>query len=630
MTPQNASSEEFVDLIHDLAEGRISPQQADRLDEFLCADPIYCRHYVDFMAMVVGLSWIEDEENEQADWMREGQSPNNVASWAVDLKSEIHESQSLEPVSEASFPMPEPIPVPHFSLGNVLHGTVGFFSQEIPFSLLMATIVSGLGLWAASLIYVTHHKQIADSSSVSKPTPSAAKTDIEFIGRVTGMADVQWADDQTVTVHGANVPMGRKYAMASGLMEITYDTGAKVILQGPVTYEANSRDGGYLSLGKLTAKLEKKTEDGRRKTEDSNLSSLSTIHNPLFTVKTPTAIVTDLGTEFGVEVSKEGNTTSHVYLGSVEMRAVAADGKAEDKAEVLHENQSARVEKNSGKQGGGNRVTVIVSPSNPVDFVRDVPRLTIKKLDLVDVVAGGNGFSGRRNGGIDPTTGRAINTRPEQMEMWFKGDQTYHRVDSLPLVDGVFIPNSQMDRVQVDSAGHVFTEFPKTDNMTACYIWAGGFVDNKYPHMTVLEGIDYGTPGHGALFLHANKGITFKLDAIRAANPGCSIKGFLAVAGNSETGSEESEPALADVWVLVDGEVRYRRREINRYNRAFSIAVPIGPSEHFLTLAATDGGNGFKYDWIVFGDPRLELAFIGQKPQAEVPRPMAAEKGDHP
>ena len=29
-------------------------------------------------------------------------------------------------------------------------------------------------------------------------------------------------------------------------MEITYDTGAKVILQGPVTYEVESHDGGFL------------------------------------------------------------------------------------------------------------------------------------------------------------------------------------------------------------------------------------------------------------------------------------------------------------------------------------------------------------------------------------------------
>ena len=45
-------------------------------------------------------------------------------------------------------------------------------------------------------------------------------------------------------------------------MEITYDTGAKVILQGPVTYEVES-NGGYLAVGKLTGKLEKKVASGQ-------------------------------------------------------------------------------------------------------------------------------------------------------------------------------------------------------------------------------------------------------------------------------------------------------------------------------------------------------------------------------
>ena len=65
---------------------------------------------------------------------------------------------------------------------------------------------------------------------------------------------------------GNHVALGDKLALASGLMEITYDTGAKVILQGPVTYEVES-NGGYLAVGKLTGKFEKKAEGGRRKAE---------------------------------------------------------------------------------------------------------------------------------------------------------------------------------------------------------------------------------------------------------------------------------------------------------------------------------------------------------------------------
>ena len=53
---------------------------------------------------------------------------------------------------------------------------------------------------------------------------------------------------------------------------------------------------------------------------------------------------------------------------------------------------------------------------------------------------------------------------------------------------------------------------------------------------------------------------------------------------------------------------RFQRREINRSNGAFSVLVPIGKNDRFLTLAATDGGDGNDWDWIMFGDPRLELS----------------------
>jgi hypothetical protein len=63
----------------------------------------------------------------------------------------------------------------------------------------------------------------------------------------------------------------------------------------------------------------------------------------------------------------------------------------------------------------------------------------------------------------------------------------------------------------------------------------------------------------------------------------------------------------ADLWVLVDGQVRFRRREISGLNGAFSIVVPLGDSERFLTLATTDGGNGIGWDQVLYGDPELEL-----------------------
>ena len=72
--------------------------------------------------------------------------------------------------------------------------------------------------------------------------------------------------------------LGDKFALASGLMEITYDTGAKVILQGPVTYEVES-NGGYLSVGKLTGKLEKKVVSGQWSVVSKSTINNQTINN---------------------------------------------------------------------------------------------------------------------------------------------------------------------------------------------------------------------------------------------------------------------------------------------------------------------------------------------------------------
>ena len=46
------------------------------------------------------------------------------------------------------------------------------------------------------------------------------------------MADCRWADPQDAP-SAAVRPLGRKYELVSGLMEITYQSGAKVILKGP-------------------------------------------------------------------------------------------------------------------------------------------------------------------------------------------------------------------------------------------------------------------------------------------------------------------------------------------------------------------------------------------------------------
>ena len=165
------------------------------------------------------------------------------------------------------------------------------------------------------------------------------------------------------------VSLGDTFALASGLMEITYDTGAKVILQGPMTYGVESAAGGYLAVGKLTGKVEKKGEGGRQKAKGSNPQSL--VSNPLFSIRTPTATVTDLGTEFGVEVSRDGLTMSHVFRGSVKVQRSGVGAENKGDAIVLRENESVQTQKIEEPKG----VDVVLRrvAANAERFVRDLP-----------------------------------------------------------------------------------------------------------------------------------------------------------------------------------------------------------------------------------------------------------------
>jgi hypothetical protein len=80
-----------------------------------------------------------------------------------------------------------------------------------------------------------------------------------------------------------------------------------------------------MAIGKLTGKVESKGAIG-------------------FAVRTPTAVVTDLGTEFGVEVDKNGHTTSHVFRGVIKMDVVSQNGKTTGVSQLLRENESVRVD----------------------------------------------------------------------------------------------------------------------------------------------------------------------------------------------------------------------------------------------------------------------------------------------
>ena len=122
------------------------------------------------------------------------------------------------------------------------------------------------------------------------------------------MADCRWADPANRS-RPPGRPLGPQVRLASGLMEIAYDYRGESHPPRPLHLRSRFPRGGFLSLGKLTARVEKSQKVTRvRKPKSESDSPLSPLPSPLFSVRTPTAVVTDLGTEFGVEVDEEGRT----------------------------------------------------------------------------------------------------------------------------------------------------------------------------------------------------------------------------------------------------------------------------------------------------------------------------------
>ena len=148
----------------------------------------------------------------------------------------------------------------------------------------------------------------------------------EYVAILNNRHDAVWLDDTRPPLNDPRLKVGRRLSLASGVIEIKYNTGAQVVLEGPAVFTigtkaeggkeaqwkaGNSRrrkpmvrdkdaNSGYLKHGKLVARVEGINAKG-------------------FTIEMPHARVEDFGTEFGVEVFTSGSADVVVLAGEVDL-----------------------------------------------------------------------------------------------------------------------------------------------------------------------------------------------------------------------------------------------------------------------------------------------------------------------
>jgi ferric-dicitrate binding protein FerR (iron transport regulator) len=151
-----------------------------------------------------------------------------------------------------------------------------------------------------------------------RPKASTDLQSVEYVARVTGSSNCEWASAQSLQP-GDRLHKGQQLNLVKGLAEITFDSGAQVILDGTATLDVNSAWDATLRRGTIKAHVPPEAVG--------------------FRVSNHAVEVVDLGTEFTMIADNNGAAEVLVLKGEVE--AAPRDAGEQDTI-LLHANESRR------------------------------------------------------------------------------------------------------------------------------------------------------------------------------------------------------------------------------------------------------------------------------------------------
>ena len=165
--------------------------------------------------------------------------------------------------------------------------------------------------------------QAASASHSGTVAPAPAPPGPAAIAQLTREVHCHWISRENVHRAGDQLIAGEQLELAAGVVELRFDAGVKVVLQGPARAELTSAKAMRLQSGKMTAEILRPEARG-------------------FQVQTPKGKVVDLGTEFGIEVTPSQDVEVHVFKGEVVVKQ-SADASAAGGSHIFR-NQGLRME----------------------------------------------------------------------------------------------------------------------------------------------------------------------------------------------------------------------------------------------------------------------------------------------
>lgn len=196
-------------------------------------------------------------------------------------------------------------------------------AADAPFAFRSAWSISARRLmWAAvaaSLVVAGGIWTIGRDSDPESAAPTVAAGPIEFVAKITGEKECRWAEGSPSRRVGDFLRRGQRLDLSQGFAEVTFDSGAVVLLEGPAVLDVNSAWNSMLRRGALTANVPPQAVG--------------------FRVSNPAVEVVDLGTEFSMIVDGQGTADVFVLQGEVE---AVPTGQEEQDSLLLKANESRR------------------------------------------------------------------------------------------------------------------------------------------------------------------------------------------------------------------------------------------------------------------------------------------------
>lgn len=286
MRTQDPRYAELMTLICERLDERDTPESCTRLDAYLLESDDACSLYLDLADLHATLCWEAPVRHPLPDLASTSGTTNAISSPEI-------APPFRRPSTPVSLSPKGPV------LGFLRRTSAAFHRPKF-----WATLAAGL-LFAGYVVAISWNM-------LDKPLPSGTDGNDGPVATIRDTQDATWFSRVAGRSTPASPPIsdikqGEPLGIDSGLVELQLKQGATLLVEGPAEWFIDGNNEAMLKRGKLVATVPNEAVG--------------------FTIRTPSAQVVDLGTEFGIEVLKDGTSRVDVFRGKVQVHATGKFGE---------------------------------------------------------------------------------------------------------------------------------------------------------------------------------------------------------------------------------------------------------------------------------------------------------------